>query len=415
MYRLRLSQALSLSRLERERLAERGLDYFNAPAVAPAPFEVGVFFGPASGPKFCATAGFEHAARHAELTGRKYFIGASAGALRFTALLLSRMFNQDITSVFEERYAGIRYAKGDLPPRTTAEFGRTLDALCEPERVAALLSPENPHSLCILVSRVKEWAGSLSPVLQKLAGTPFLIGNYAGAAGARLQVLLYERLCFYTGPEPPSALLHRVQNSPVELQFYRLTPENFRPALHASCAIPFIIEPVTEIPGTGPGLYIDGGLADYQLNVAVEAPALLLSHSRNVKATWMDVWVPGKRPHPACFEHCSVVWPGADLVGAFPGGSVPTKRDWERWAGPDLEHERIRRWLGSIQKSREAWPADLLAGCSVERHDGAPLNPGESGRPGPLGSLRAAGEALRPAVEALTTLGVFARNLRPRS
>mmetsp|Transcript_20099 Transcript_20099/g.34614 ORF Transcript_20099/g.34614 Transcript_20099/m.34614 type:complete len:377 (+) Transcript_20099:113-1243(+) len=352
MYALRLSSSLKDDQQERERLESEGLNYFD------------VFFGPATGPRFLATAGFERAFLDTKPTRNKYFVGGSAGALRFTALLFSRLTGQDYLTPFINAYCNIRYETGDPAARITGELDKVLDVLVRPSAVDALLR-DHEHRLLVFVSRIRPWSAALyerSPHAHLLSYLPFLFSNFVHPPSTPL---LFERLCFYSGPTLDPAYLFRPHpvTDPV---FIRLTADNFRAVLRASCSIPRIILPVTNIPGVGDGCYVDGGLGDYQLNSCVaHKPALLLSHRRSVKATWFDNFVPLRAPPPNFFQHVSVIYPTSHFLRSLPACKVPAKRDWE-----DLAHDparRIRNWTAAAHASTHAFPStSLLRNCLLD-------------------------------------------------
>jgi len=95
----------------------------------------------------------------------------------------------------------------------------------------------------------------------------------------------FQRICFYSGSEPPPFLSSDVYT------FARLTKENFKSVLHATSSVPFFCQPCTNIPGFGEGNFVDGGVYDYILNFKNDMsdyPALLLNDTPTIHPTYFD-------------------------------------------------------------------------------------------------------------------------------
>jgi hypothetical protein len=126
-----------------------------------------------------------------------------------------------------------------------------------------------------------------------------------------------------------------------------LTEDNFMPALQASCAIPFVLRAVREIPGAPAGAYWDGGITDYHLHLRyrprVDAPIVLYPHfQRAVVPGWLDkAW---RRRHraTAALDWTVVLAPDPDWVRRLPNGKLPDRTDFERY-GKDFA-ARVRAW-----------------------------------------------------------------------
>lgn len=210
----------------------------------------------------------------------------------------------------------------------TFQVGRNLAKLFEgytPALVDQLLN-DPQHSVCIFVSQLRPWVSTASRTVQYGAFALSICGNYASTSAQRL---LYKRLCFYSGDPPSPGVISAL---PGEVEFHPLTPQNFHSVLHATAAIPFRVAPPDHMPGVGPGLFVDGGLGDYMVNShMVERPALLVSHTPRVQATWMDTLVPYRSPPQSVFDNLSVLFPSPEFVRALPGGRLPSVRDWETY------------------------------------------------------------------------------------
>eukprot|EP00698_Gefionella_okellyi_P006854 TRINITY_DN1650_c0_g1_i1.p1 TRINITY_DN1650_c0_g1~~TRINITY_DN1650_c0_g1_i1.p1 ORF type:complete len:348 (-),score=61.93 TRINITY_DN1650_c0_g1_i1:98-1141(-) len=339
-YCLTLSRRLTKFATEREALRNLGLDYFD------------IFFSPAAGPRYFVTAGFERVFLRTPITTPKYFVAASSGALRFTSLLCSKYTGVDLFAKFEHELCKFSISYKDTPQQLATKL-RELFSGYTHDLVEQLLN-DSQHRVCIFVSQVHDWIATTPRMGAAFAAS--LLGNFAHSGA---QNLLYRRLCFYTGDKPPNTVIDSTK-----VEFYPLTHENFHTVLVASAAIPFRVASPRHMPGVGDGVFVDGGLGDYMMNVQVRKNALLLSHTSRVYRTWMDTLVPYRKLPDDDFEYVSVLHPRKEFVGSLADKRIPSRMDWDRYANrPEL---RYKLWQDCIQRSVEHFPRNLLDDALIE-------------------------------------------------
>jgi hypothetical protein len=135
-----------------------------------------------------------------------------------------------------------------------------------------------------------------------------------------------------------------------------LTQANFRPALQASCSIPFVLQAVHDIPGAPPGAYWDGGITDYHLHLQYDCgpgPGLVLypHFQKAVVPGWLDKglkWRHGATPY---LDRMIVLAPDPQWVRTLPNGKLPDRTDFARYH-TDLQ-ARIRDWTAAAHASRQ--------------------------------------------------------------
>lgn len=135
-----------------------------------------------------------------------------------------------------------------------------------------------------------------------------------------------------------------------------LTPENFQPALQASCSIPFVLQAVHDIPGAPPGAYWDGGITDYHLHLKYEggpgAGLVLYPHfQKAVVPGWLDKGLKWRHRATAFLDRMVVLAPDPEWVRQLPNGKLPDRTDFTRYLG-DLPG-RARAWTAAAQASRQ--------------------------------------------------------------
>jgi hypothetical protein len=132
-----------------------------------------------------------------------------------------------------------------------------------------------------------------------------------------------------------------------------LQPGNLAPAVLASCAIPFALQPVQDPPGAPAGTYWDGGITDYHLHLPyarMRDGLVLYPHfGPRVVPGWLDkAW---KRRHRASpwLDNLVLLSPHPDWVRALPGGKLPDRRDFRTWGDDEAGRQRV--WRGALAES----------------------------------------------------------------
>lgn len=133
-----------------------------------------------------------------------------------------------------------------------------------------------------------------------------------------------------------------------------LTPQNFMPALQASCSIPFVLQAVHDIPGAPRGAYWDGGITDYHLHLPYD-PALglvLYPHfQRQVVPGWLDKSLKWRHRATPFLDHTIVLAPNPAWVATLPNGKLPDRTDFTRY-GQDLP-ARMKVWQAAVSAAQQ--------------------------------------------------------------
>ena len=118
-----------------------------------------------------------------------------------------------------------------------------------------------------------------------------------------------------------------------------LTRTNVKSALLASGSIPWVMQAVPTIPGAPPGVYRDGGVVDYHLDLpfGLDGRGIVLypHFSRRVIPGWFDKRLPWRVPDAGHMADLLLVAPASDFVSQLPGGKIADRSDFYRHAGDD--------------------------------------------------------------------------------
>lgn len=289
-----------------------------------------------------------------------HLVGASIGAWRMATAAMRdpvagfRRLQHDYIHQHYEPEPGRRRPGA---AQVSRQFGESLRAFFDGE-IDTLLAQPRRH-LHIVTSRGRHLLGREGTLRTPLGYLGALMSNALSrkSLGAWLERVLFSA---------PGAAL------PVDLGDLRhrrvaLTAENFRPALLASCSIPFALQAVHDIPGAPRGAYWDGGITDYHLhwNYASlppgpdAAPGLVLypHFQKAVVPGWLDKSL--KRRHRATpfLDTVLVVAPDPAWVARLPNGKLPDRKDFQHYAS-DLAG-RVQAWSRAVAESERL--ADELA------------------------------------------------------
>jgi hypothetical protein len=300
---------------------------------------IATYFGPAGGPRWLLSSGFDMTLLKQGLLGTKkpvWLVGASAGAWRFAAWLQPEAGKSYLT--FMNAYITAIYKKEDNPKVILEKLADIVDSYIEEDGLPFALSNKQ-YRLAILTTRMKTLAISDSPWSQK-AG--FLFIFLVNAFNPSFVHLFAERVVFYYGSKPPDFCFQKGFRG----RFFPLNPLNFKSALLASGAIPLVVAGVRNIFGAPNGIYRDGGLIDYNINQNYQTKedglTLFFHHQDRIIPGWMDKNFKKRQPPSAFLESVLMVHPSEEFVKKLPDGRIPDRSDFDTFiADPKT---RIANW-----------------------------------------------------------------------
>ena len=132
-------------------------------------------------------------------------------------------------------------------------------------------------------------------------------------------------------------------------QQMRLNASNFMPALQASCAIPFVLQAVHDIPDAPTGAYWDGGITDYHLHLNYKGLVLYPHFQKAVVPGWLDKALTWRHPATPFLDNTIVLAPNPEWVKTLPNGKLPDRSDFVRYAS-DFQG-RVKVWQEAVRAS----------------------------------------------------------------
>ena len=318
------------------------------------PGDVEVVAGAAGGPKWLVLDGLDRAIFSSffmHRTAPLFLIGSSAGAWRFAALAQGgdmAAYDHLQGAYIHQRFTGIPSAK-----EVTREGRAILEAFLDEGGIARIFS----HPFMRLNVCAVRCAWPLSSENRGLLGLAMLVAACLNGMNRRLLGMLLTRTLFYDPrSRPPFFSMQGLPTTRVPL-----TTENIRAATLASGSIPLLMQGVTRVPGAPQGIYRDGGLLDYQMDIPFQSKGLVLfpHYMNRIVTGWFDKYLAWRTPVARHLERMVLVCPSAAFVRRLPLAKIPDRDDFKRFRGRD--DVRIEYWQRVVRESARLEKAFLEA------------------------------------------------------
>ncbi|MCC4309985.1 patatin-like phospholipase family protein [Alcanivorax marinus] len=310
--------------------------------------DVDIVPGAAGGPKAVGLAGLDRAVFGDFLPRAprpRTLIGASIGSWRFAAVAGARDGRDAAHRLarLADLYTSQRFPKGVTPREVSRRCEKMLADLLADSDDRILTNPD--YRLVVVVIRSRRLISGDRPLGLGLGLAGVIGGNLLSR---RALAAFMERGLAYTGePQLPLEALRDFATHAIPLDV-----QNLRALLLASAAIPMVLEGVRDIPGAPPGVYRDGGLLDYHLDLPYRSDGLVLypHFTDRVIPGWFDKPLRWRNGDPGRLARTLLVAPSADYLARLPHGKLPDRTDFKRYQGDDPGRERT--WRRAIDESR---------------------------------------------------------------
>jgi hypothetical protein len=315
-----------------------------------APHRIRVFAGPAGGPKWFVSVGFDRGlmtSHFLERGGRRVLLaGSSAGAWRCLALM-----TKDPLAAYERlriAYSRNSFTAADTPATIGAKLHDNVKAFLGAEDIPFLLNHPT-YDVAIHTVRSRGLAAARTPSVQ---GAALVMAAALNAVTSHAMDLVFERVVFFAGPHEPSFVQNAFNGRAV-----RLTADNLDMAALATGSLPYIVAGVRDIPAAPRGVYRDGGVLDYQLNQdycpGTDGLTLFFHYQERIVPGWFDKPLSWRKPSARALERVLQVYPAEDFMKLLPDCRLPDREDFTTFAHDPAE--RIRRWDKVSELSSIVW------------------------------------------------------------
>ena len=326
---------------------------------------IGTIAGASGGPKWLVLSQLDRVIIDRilpRLPGPVHLVGSSIGAWRFACYAQANP--RAALERFESAYLEQGYSAKPGLAEVTRKSREILAEMLGTGGAGEILSHPQLRSHVLAVR--SRW-------LTTSDARPLLLSGLACAALAntvsrRCLGAFFSRSLFYDSRDLPP--FYNATGFPLER--VPLTSRNLADAIVASGAIPMVLSGVRNIEGAPAGIYRDGGIIDYHLDLPLGEPDRLTLFPHffdRLIPGWFDKGLRWRRHHPRHTERVILVCPSAEFIARLPGGKIPDRSDFVRLA----QDERVRLWRRVVAECREL--ADDLADVLETGRLGARLEP----------------------------------------
>jgi hypothetical protein len=274
----------------------------------------------------------------ADRTRPLHLVGSSIGAWRLACLA-----QKDPIAALDrlrKGYFSQRYTSKPSPQQVSRASDEILGRLLGDHGTEEILS--HPWArLHVITARARGLFASEKKNVQSFGLAFAAAGNFVSR---RALALSLERVVFHTSDSTPFADWHDLPT-----RHLPLTRENLRGALLATGSIPLVLEGV-RFPGGPAGVFRDGGVADYHLDLDFEACAGLVLYPHffpYVVPGWFDKPLAWRRARSRNFRRALVIAPSPAVIERLPGRKIPDRGDFRNMS----DDERLKAWRAVLAES----------------------------------------------------------------
>ncbi len=166
--------------------------------------------------------------------------------------------------------------------------------------------------------------------------------------------MFFSRALFYDARDLPP--FFDVKDFPLET--IALSETNIVDAVAASGSVPLVISGIEDIDGAPSGVYRDGGVIDYHLDLPLAVPGRLTLFPHffdRLIPGWFDKRLPWRKPDLKHVDRTILICPSAEFVSRLPNAKIPDRTDFVNMT----EEQRMRSWREAVSACKEL--ADDLA------------------------------------------------------
>jgi len=271
------------------------------------------------------------------LSGPVHLIGSSIGAWRFCCYAQSSP--GEAIERLEAAYLGQTYSE---KPDAAEISRKSLEIL---QTVLGESGPAEIVNHAVFRTHIMTVR---SRFLTASESRPLLAGGLLAAAASnvlsrRALGAFFRRSLFYDPRDLPP--IYNAGGFPLDR--VRLTERNLPDAVMASGAIPLVLQGIRNIDGAPDGIYRDGGIIDYHLDLPLSDPdrlTLFPHFFEQLIPGWFDKKLSWRRPRPEHTDRTILICPSAEFIDSLPNNKIPDRGDFASMS-PQL---RVKVWRSVV-------------------------------------------------------------------
>lgn len=276
------------------------------------------------------------------MRGPVHLIGSSIGSWRFACYAQS----DPLAAIqrFESAYLGQAYSDKPDIHEITAKSREIMASILGETGATEILSHPlfRTHIMAVRSRHVTatENRGLLAASLVTAAAL--------NAINRKTLGLFFERALFFDKRDRPPFF----DLTGFPLQQIELSDRNLADAIVATGAIPLVLSGVRDIRGARPGVYRDGGVIDYHLDLPHserERITLFPHFYDRIVPGWFDKKLRWRRPHPGNVDRTILISPSDEFVARLPNAKIPDRSDFLNYS----PQERVAAWKTCVAACAE--------------------------------------------------------------
>jgi hypothetical protein len=307
-----------------------------------APERIGTLVGASGGAKWLVLSQLDRVILDTivpRLAGPVHLVGSSIGAWRFSCYARS----DPLAAIdrFEDAYIEQSYSEAPDIHEITAKSREILRFVLGDSGIAEILS----HPIFrthVMTVRSRHLGSADNPLLLGAA----LLGAASCNAISRASLgWFFERVLFYDARELPP--FFGVEG--FRTQRVGMGPDNLEDVIAATGSIPLVLSGVRNIARAAPGIYRDGGIIDYHLDVPHSDPDRLAFYPHffdRIVPGWFDKRLRWRRATAANVDRTLLVCPSPEFVAKLPQAKIPDRTDFKRYT----PGKRVATWRAVVRE-----------------------------------------------------------------
>jgi hypothetical protein len=307
--------------------------------------QIGTIAGASGGAKWLVLSRLDRVVLQSlvpKLVGPVHLIGTSIGAWRFSCYAQS----DPVAAIerFEDAYIEQSYSETPDIHEITAKSREIIGLILGDSGVDEILS-HPVFRTHVMTVRCRHLAASEQRAV--LAST-LLTAATLNMISRKTLAAFFERALFYDARDlPPFYAMdgYSIQRVP-------MSPSNLEDVIVATGSIPLVLSGVRDIAGAKEGVYRDGGIIDYHLDLPQSEPerfTLFPHFYPHMTPGWFDKKLKWRKPDPANVDRTILISPSAEFVARLPNGKIPDRTDFTSFTPA----ERIRIWRTVVAACEE--------------------------------------------------------------
>lgn len=308
------------------------------------PAQVDVIPGAAGGPKGIGIQGLDQAIFGDFLEREKIHrtvIGSSIGSWRFASILAWGA--KQGTERLAELYTNLYFQKNITAQEVSDICRNMLQGLIQGKENHILNHPD--YHLTVLAVKSQ----NLMQSDKKLALAAAILGVIGTNAISRPKSGLFMQRVV---AQPENGQQFKIADDGFHTHYFPLLENNVEDWLMASASIPFAMSGISNIQGAPNGVYRDGGLIDYHIDLPYQSKGIVLypHFTDHITPGWFDKLVKWRKANSSNQDRTLLISPSQEFLKTLPLGRLPDRNDFVE-KGLD-QKKRIQIWNQCIAESQ---------------------------------------------------------------